>query len=182
MKKLIALIILLGMTVFGRAQSNTAQQVADTVKQSVTTNLNEVVVQMLSGLKDASGEVYAASKMALVKSIDVVKEQAPDVVRQFIAWSFARSLLLYLVWLIPVGAGIYAAIRVKRYGRDNGIAQWNDDDKIGNVVTIILFWCASAVIFMVDTCNYGMDCLQIAVAPKVYILQYVIETAKALHN
>lgn len=93
--------------------------VVDTVKTTMSTNLNEVVIQMLSGFKDAGGEVYGASKVALAQSVDFVKEQAPDIIREFIAWNFFENLTFYLIWLIPSVVFIFMYRFAKRYAKDN---------------------------------------------------------------
>ncbi len=150
----------------------------DTVKSVVHTNLNEVVISILSGVKDAGGEIYGASKQALAQSLEFVKEQAPDVVSQFIKWHLAENVVLYLVWLIPSIGLLIGAWRVLKYGKDNGAKNWCDDDKLASYVARYLLIVLAIGLFMVNTCNYGANAVKIMVAPKVFILEYLVNTVK----
>jgi hypothetical protein len=78
MKYLKHLLILLSTTtlLYG-AESNQPGPTLETVKIAAQTNLNQVMIEILSGVKTAGSEIYDASKSALKKSVDFVSEQAP---------------------------------------------------------------------------------------------------------
>lgn len=48
--------------------------------------INSVFIDMLKGANDASGEIYGAGKIGIVKAVDFVTEQAPLVVQEFLTW------------------------------------------------------------------------------------------------
>lgn len=64
------------------------------------TNINQVLVEILSGTRDAAKEIYGASKKAIHKSIDFVGEQTPDIIKQFLMWRFVSAAIWAVVWLI----------------------------------------------------------------------------------
>lgn len=47
---------------------------------TVKTTINDAVIDILRGVKGASGEIYQASKTAITKAVDFTMEQAPLVV------------------------------------------------------------------------------------------------------
>ncbi len=45
--------------------------------------INAVLIDILKGAKDASSEIYGASKTGIVKAVEFAQEQSPMVVQEF---------------------------------------------------------------------------------------------------
>lgn len=188
MKRLL-IALSLAASLFASAATNVATNTplpdpVAAIKAAAPSNLNEVVISMLSGVKDAGGEIYTASKTAISKSVDFAVQQAPDVVHQFIVWHLIEQLTYYVLWMIPVALLLYGSKLIKRHYTDSvaGGTKWRDDDKGLNVFLRFVAVVAAVIVLMASTANVGIKAAQIGFAPKVFILDYVIKEAKELKN
>jgi hypothetical protein len=156
--------------------TNTSPSLLDVAKTSVATNINQVVIEILSGVKGASGEIYGASKSAIVQSVAFAKEQVPDVVHQFLVWQFWENALWYFVWLIPSFLLWIGSFRIYAYYRKSikSGENWSDDEICGNGALRWIALILGFIVAMINTCNYGAAMLKIGLAPKVYMLEYVV--------
>lgn len=138
--------------------------------------LNSVMIEILSGTKDAAKEIYGASKEAIHKSIDFVGEQAPDVIRQFLTWRFTYAAIWATIWVFVSGIIFFFAYKLRRYQDKASTHASGDNPSEHNVVVFfkwvfILIACAP-LLFGVGTNAFEMA--KIKVAPKVYIIEYVV--------
>jgi len=176
MKSLLSLLILtvslFTLTVPAFAQTNTPSSL-DTVKSAVATNMNQVLIEMLSGTKDAAKEIYGASKEAIHKSVDFVSEQAPDVIKQFLHWKLAESIIWLVVNLATVSILLYVSRRLWKWEQN----EYNTEG-IG-YVGLVLGCFAAGVIFYNGVVDDVTNIVKISVAPKVYIIEYVVDTVKS---
>lgn len=143
------------------------------LKQAVATNLNEVIVDILRGVRSASGEVYQASKTAIVKSVDFTMEQTPLVVQEFLKWKLTEAAIWFVVWCLVAGGAFFFAYRIKKY-LEKGTA-YTTDEWMG------LQWVlniAACLILIVSIGVNGMTIAKISVAPRVYLIEYVVDTIK----
>ena len=162
----------------------TVEQVGDTAKTVLVTNINQVLIEMLSGVKDASKEMYGASKEAVHKSVDFIAEQAPDVIKQFLMWRFFRAVTWACIFTFVAGVCLFFVNKLKKYQAvaDKG-SRYNDNPSEHQVTTFFK-WALGVVaclfiIFGVGTNAFEM--VKIKVAPKVYIIEYVVDTIQD-HN
>jgi len=74
MKKLILALLVgvIAIPVFAQTNQTVLEQATATAKATISTNLNEVIVDILRGVKTAGSEVYQASKQAITKSVDAM--------------------------------------------------------------------------------------------------------------
>jgi len=171
MKKLLV-IGLVGMLVFPvLAQTNQTvlEQATATARASVSTNLNEVIVDILRGVKTAGGEVYSASKTAITKSVDFTMEQAPLVVKEFLMWRFTKAIIWFVVFSIVGGLLFYAARQIKLYA--GTVPSYVASDAHG------MKWVVRSIACAILLINFGVNAMEIAkisVAPRVYLIEYVV--------
>jgi len=186
MKSLLSLLILtvslFTLTVPAFAQTNTPSSL-DTVKSAVATNMNQVLIEMLSGTKDAAKEIYGASKEAIHKSVDFVSEQAPDIIKQFLMWKFCEAALYALAWLVFGAFLVYVAKYLHKIYQDIKDNDWSYDPLpgftwFGRMAAII--GCVAILIFGVG--GEVKEMVKIKVAPKVYIIEYVVDTVKSYEH
>lgn len=154
------------------AQTNTTSSVG-----SITgnTNVQTVIVDILMGVKNASGEIYDVSKSAISSGIDVVKSQAPDIITEFLKWKFTCALIFVIMGLILIVAG-------------------------GSVIFYCLFYCYkkpdifydTEVLILASIFLGGLPIVtgtaltlvnifplvQIWIAPKIYLIEYIVSVVK----
>ena len=152
--------------------------VASNVQAAVSTNVNQVLVEILSGVKGASGEIYSFSKQELGKAYDAVKEQAPQVITEFLRWRMFRSIVYIAIALSAFLVCMYIASRMKKYRFTESA-----DDNFGRDIGIVTagYWVLRLgslfALFIVSVPNL-LIITQILVAPRVYIIEYVIDLVK----
>jgi len=188
MKSLFSIVVmsLLALTVPVFAQTNTPttlEQVKNTATAVVSTNLNQVLIEMLSGVKDASGEIYGASKQAIHKSVDFIAEQAPDVIKQFLMWRLFRALTWASIFTFIAGVCLFFSYKLKKYQSKASTESYGDPSE--HQVTTLFKWILAVVACLFITFGVGANAFEIVkikVAPKVYIIEYVIDTIQGHQN
>jgi len=134
------------------------------------TNINEVVVDILTGVKVAGKEIYGASKETVVSLVSLIKEQSPELFNQFIAWKLYESILYFLLFSIPMGVFFYASYVLHKA-----------DKELSSTDAVIGKWIAMIVGFVILMFNLGingMDIVKISCAPKIYMIEYIVKSMK----
>jgi len=177
MKYLLSLLVLLVLATPAFAQTNTntvaSTGVLEAAKQTVATNLNEVIIDMLRGVKVAGGEVYQASKTAIVKSVDFTMEQAPLVVKEFLVIRAVSSVRWLIVWGLVATGFFYLSHRAHGYFLKT--REDSDDQALAWGANWILSIIACIILIMSLSLN-GMNIAKITLAPRVYLIEYVVDT------
>jgi hypothetical protein len=178
--KFLSLIVSLFAVTASLAQTNTVStntptvaDVANTVKQVSQASVNQVLIEMLSGVKTAGGEIYSASKEMIHNGVNFVSEQAPDVVKQFLTWKFWESGAWIVVFTVVIGLALYARRKASQFSD----AQKRDEFPVGWIAKWVLFifigWTLAFPIRF-----HALNMVKIGVAPKVYIIEYVVDLVK----
>lgn len=191
---ILLLTVLLNLSAFGQTNSvsptnSTSQTIIQTVKSTVATNINQVVVEMLSGTKDAAAEIYGASKTALKNSVDFVVEQAPDVVKQFLMWKFFEAVTSWSLWaafslfLFIISLKLHFYMKSKKKER---LAKTPDSVTTSDYEDTACFfkWVTRAIsilVLLLATSEYGFTIVEIKVAPKYYLITYVVDQVQSVH-
>ena len=153
---------------------------ASTVKVAET-NYNAVVIDILSGVRNAGSEIYAASKDAIHKSVDFVVAQAPDVVAQFLKWKLCEAIIHFFILALIGCIFFYLAYRcyvyTKTASKTDGYRDVMDSFSIG-VLWKWIFSGLAAIIMLISIGTTFPTIVKIAIAPKVYVLEYVVDLAK----
>ena len=122
-----------------------------------------------------------------LKTKDFVVEQAPDVVRQLLAWSFVQSLVPYLLWLaVSALAFSISAYLWKRRPFPDYHSTLEEDETGSNPRD--LEWLNRAISLIVAAVALLADLialseaewiwLKILVAPKLFLLEYAATLVK----
>jgi len=146
-------------------------QTAAAARDNVATNLNEVVIDILRGVKDAGHEVYGASKTAIAKSVDFASEQAPLVVREFIHWKIAEAVIYLLFGVTVLCLGWFLIGRkLIECGKET-----RDDECqfIGWLVRIITLFIGIWIIIA-----HVLTVAKVSIAPRVFLIEYVANAVK----
>lgn len=145
-------------------------EAATGAKQAVATNINQVMVEMLSGVKNASGEMYHFSKQEIGGAYDYLKAQAPQVVTEFLYWQVAKAIVWICIWVAVACLLIYIGRIFK--GVAAKAPSYMQDDYSGFKWAFRLIAC---VMLIVTLGINGMVIAKIKVAPRVYIIEYVMD-------
>lgn len=164
--KFITLII--GLFIINSASGQT--NVLESVKQNAATNINQAVIQILAGVKDASGEIYGASKVAIAGAYDFVKKEAPEVVKEFLRWRLVEACIYILIGFSLAGVLFFVARQLKLY------SQKNEDDDLMIGKWILRFIAIAIILATIN--EQGMIIGKILAAPRVYIIEYVVDTVR----
>jgi uncharacterized membrane protein len=152
--------------------------VSNTVQQVSQASVNSVLIEMLSGVKTAGGEIYTASKEMIHNGVNFVSEQAPDVVKQFLTWKFWESGAWMIMWFVVIGLLLYLRYRASQFS----VAHKETDDLNTNFpIGWIMKWVSYIIIGFVlvfPIRGHALNMVKIGVAPKVYIIEYVVDLVK----
>ncbi len=143
--------------------------------------INDAVIDILHGVKTGSGEIYQASKTAITKAVDFTVEQAPLVVSEFLHWKLAEAVIYLVAWSIPAFI-LLAIARAFNLRSKSADVPKEDRYKTDQNDYAILKWVFRAVALICLTftlTSYGMVVTKILVAPRVYLIEYVVST---IHN
>ncbi len=143
--------------------------------------INEAVIDILHGVKAGSSEIYQASKTAITKAVDFTIEQTPLVVSEFLHWKMAEAIIYALAWSIPAVILLAIARAFNQRSKSPEVPK-EDKSKTDQNDYGVLKWIfrAVALIFIAFiVTSYGLTITKIAVAPRVYLIEYVVST---IHN
>lgn len=166
------------------SSNNVPAVVSSTNTVTLQATLNDVVIDILRGAKSAGSEVYQASKSAVVASVDFAKQQVPDVVEQFLKWKITERVVYIIGWLI-VAFFLYVASKKATAWTDKYRIEKPDSlhGYYGQIteyeVGMAFKWVARIAAIAIVTFNIwfnGMTISKIVIAPKVYLIEYVVDT------
>ena len=130
--------------------------------------INAVLIDILKGAKDASSEIYGASKTGIVKAVEFAQEQSPMVVQEFLLWKFAQSVIWVIVGVIAIGVfGFLIKKCVSKLKNSK-----SDEDEI-YVLPIIISVVLSVVICFANIVPNVEQIVKVKVAPRVFMIEWV---------
>lgn len=120
-------------------------------------------------LQEKLVEIIELGQVGALKAVEILKEQAPELLRQFMAFetfSASAGILLGIVLLI---IGIIALLHLKKM-------KW-DLDAVREFATLMVA-VVSGVIGIVTTIANGYTLAKILIAPNLYIIQHLLTVLK----
>ena len=133
--------------------------------------VNSILIDVLKGVKDASSEMYATSKVGLAKAVDFAVEQAPIVVQEFLSWKMGEAIFNVVAYTIATIILFCIARFLFKKIKNTDI---NYPEEIVPLGLGLMF---SAVMFCLITFLHIKPnietIIKIKLAPRVYILEYV---------
>lgn len=133
---------------------------------------------MESNLEKQLGIIIEKALKAAEQTGEFVIEQGTDLLQQFYAWHTATSIVgivfgLFLVICFPITFRIIAR-KEKQYNDDaRWFGKWLDGDLIPLAAISSTF---SAIVGVVMFCISVYHLIKILVAPKLYLIEYFVET------
>ena len=131
--------------------------------------MNEELNKKLIETLEASSEVYGGAKQATLQAVDLIKEQAPELVEQLLLFKLLSSsfnALLCLAYLV-----CFCTIMVKTF--------WSkamDEGSRENVLIIGgILGGIGAAFSSVGFISESTEVIQILVAPKIFLLEYLAQ-------
>jgi hypothetical protein len=160
MKYILALIVMLAFS--ARAETNT----------NTTPDLSVEIASILSGVHQAGSEIYTASKEAIVKSIDFVSEQTPLVVKEFLRWKLLYHFIWITIFVIVSAAIVGGGRKLYNYGQT---LNYYKEDCVG--ISYFIRYCGY-LLAIISISHNAFPIAKILYAPRVYLLEYVLNVVK----
>lgn len=137
--------------------------------------INEELVSILGGVKKAGGEIYKASKEMIIKGVNFIQEQTPEVIHQFLVWKIIESSIPYAGWLASAIILFYVSYRASKWW--NKLTDSEKRDAWRETPAPLVPWGArilGMIVVLISTATYLPDILKIYITPKVYLLEYMV--------
>lgn len=148
------------------------------MNETIETNLNQVVVEILTGARAASKDIYNASKEAVGKTVDFVSEQAPIVVDEFLKWQCAKAIIWGIIAVVISSILFGLCRKFHKYGSDK-------ENYRNEELAFSLKWVSFTIACIIMIVGLGVNAatvVKIKVAPRVYMIDYVVDSIKAANN
>lgn len=144
---------------------------AENNTNSIPTSVDQAVIEILTGVKSAGAEIYSTSKIAAAQSVDFLKSEAPDVFRQFLIVHMIRNICYLLTFASISIVFFFLANKLNKYANDPEL-RCSERDNAGafKIVCLILGTTILIVNFSVNV----PDIFTIWLAPKIYMIEYVV--------
>lgn len=157
----------------GTSVVDNAQRIVSNVQTNKT--INDAVVAILTGAKDAGSEIYSASKTAITSAVDFTMEQAPLVVREFLHWKLAEAILWSIIAIVIFTVVYIVFKRIRNFALN--LMQGSEDRDI--ILTVAWFTrIVATVALMIMLSVQAMHIVKITVAPRVYLIEYVVHAVQ----
>lgn len=154
--------------------------------QQALANLINATSENLKGAGDVTGDLTRSAAHGLgkaavivgdqaVKGAQAAAEQIPDILHQYVIWGLCYNgffVALSLIGLLLFCGTLYGAYRYVR--------SWKSDLSDHPEVIFFLFPLAGfGIPSIIGLCTYGPTLLQIALAPKVWLIQQAVAMFKS---
>ncbi len=123
---------------------------------------------ILPDLQQALSQVINKTVEGAQAGLHFLQEQLPDVIHQLLMWNAVKDGVLCVVWLISAGLLCWLTARCIKAGI-------RDDEEIMYMVSIIPGIVAGTL--AVIGFAYGLEFLEIVVAPKIFLIEYAAHLA-----
>ncbi len=138
--------------------SGTQEQVVEETTKlvDVTDKLNSSLIKMIDGLEDGAAFLGA---------------EIPEYINQLLMWNLARNALICLLGVILLFSTIpYIKFIWKKTS--------NMDSGGGDAIKIFAGGLGTLVLFLTGVNTVNLEWLQIWIAPKVWLVEYVVTLTK----
>lgn len=135
--------------------------------------LNNILIDILKGAKEASGEIYGASKTGIVKAVDFATEQAPLVVQEFLAWKSAEAIFNIVI----VSIALFFMYKLIQWGF-KAAKSCEEPDGVMGVMSLGFGIILSIVLITKGLVGNAEQLIKIKVAPRVYIIEWMSNQIK----
>lgn len=142
---------------------------------------------VITTLEQKSTEILNWLEQSIRHTSDFVAEQTPQYIQELLAWNFYMSLIAFAINLSLLVFGLYLVKRSFKFypGKEHefqkrtsyyGSPMFNDSAIVKRVVFTVVM-VASLIIGLVGTTS-NTDWFKIKIAPRVYLLEYALESIK----
>ncbi|RTL07736.1 hypothetical protein EKK58_00925 [Candidatus Dependentiae bacterium] len=111
---LFILSILIAPLALADGATNKIELISPETRQLVATNANQLMVEILTGVKNEGGKIYAGTKEALGAAYETVKKETPEVIREFMVWRAIHHGVWMGVSVALAGVAFYWSRRFKK--------------------------------------------------------------------
>lgn len=146
----------------------------------IQSNFNNTIIEMFSGINDSAKQVNWVSTKVIIKSIDYINEEKPNLVYHFLNFKFYQSLIDSLQWL---GVSI-SLIFICRFLQKKIKTQEITEDGLVVLSTVISY---VAILGSFSCMIFGggediQNMMKIKQAPDMYLVEYITHVASQNTN
>jgi hypothetical protein len=145
----------------------TASTVAENTTSSVSSAGNTITdaASKVPEFKDIVSQTLVDSISAVKSGAAWIQGQIPDILTQFLHWQLAKNVVTLVLWII-YGIVVYLVIKSKWIKAFDDVSEGFSTVVLGIAGGILTIY---GVFHVIDAI---MNIVQIAIAPKVYLLEY----------
>lgn len=152
------------------------------VVNGVATTAPTVAERAVAIAEKVTDGALAVGDQLLIKAIelgtktgDFVVEQAPEVIRQLLAWNMAQHLVWLSIQIIFITA---FAWMIKNIWNGIGIKEENNEEVDGGWIFIIMFMVIANIIATLFAIYNLLQVIKIWIAPKIWLIEYAAQLYK----
>lgn len=167
--------------------TNKIELISPETKALVATNANQIMIEILTGVKSEGGKIYAGTKEALGQAYETVKKETPEVIREFMLWRIIHHGVWIAVFTALACIAFYWSRRFKKFAADcpppveidSYYNRYDDHGKQAYTVLRYVLVVATSLLLLIGTTINLYPMLKIYAAPRVYIIEYVVNTLQS---
>lgn len=138
--------------------------------------VNDLLISTLKGVKEVGGELYSVGKVAIIKGVDLLQDQAPKVIEEFLRWRFfenaieAASGVLFSIFMVLLAIFIFKKVKkIDNEGRGFELPF------LGAIILVSCLVYFSSEMHIIKPIK---EMVKIQVAPRVYVIDWVSQQWK----
>lgn len=135
---------------------------------NMQTAINEVLIDILKGVKETGSEIYTAGKTSVGQAVDFAMQQAPLVVQEFLSWKMGEAIINLIFFGIGTVIMLFCLVFLLKKAKKN-----IENDAIVPIFFGTAFTVAVLIMLFGTIKNNIQTIAKIKLAPRVYIIEYV---------
>ena len=119
--------------------------------------MKEYILKELTGLVELT-------KTGIIKAVEVLQVQAPELIKQIMAWEFATHLIGFILGiLILISTILWLRYSIKKWRNAVGYHMW----EMGCILPVGI-----GLIISIGVMSNNITWLKILIAPKLFLIEY----------
>jgi len=137
--------------------------------------MNSNVVDQVSGIVNQIPvqDFLVWMKANVEQGVNFGKEQIPDIIHQLLTWKLCANIFVLIIGITTAGVMLYLSKLESRKEKEaRAKCSWSGDGDGHELLKVLTLVVGIAMMFFF-VLGYGLNILQILIAPKVYLLDYL---------
>lgn len=130
-------------------------------------------------LKQKLINYFESLESSVQNVLDFSKEQIPDVIHQYLQWTFWDNAIGAILFFI----GAVISIKVMIYLHRQAVKHfWTKNYPVEEPWSVVYMWIVVPILFTVLFISCTRQAIKVQVAPKVVIIEQLVELGKSTTN